>query len=148
MWDGEEIDRVRGMLLRQLGKLYELGAKWPVTDTDPQSAIDCSGLSRWIIAQGRDRGGRQVILPHGSYNQIRVCKALGVQRPLALDLGFAALHGKEPDHVVVRYDDMWVIEARGKQPGHDYDKVIKRPAAVWDAQKGFLGWWRVPGIYD
>jgi cell wall-associated NlpC family hydrolase len=137
-------------MLKQLGKPYQFGAKWPSTDTDPQSPVDCSGFSRWAIAQGRDGHGRQTLLPHGCINQIKVCTPLGIQKPCRLDLGFADLHGNDgaPDHVIIKLDDVWVIEARGPQQGADYNKIIKRPISVWEAQKGFLGWWRPAGIYS
>ena len=156
-WDGEEIQRVCELALKMKDRPYQFGAKWPLTDTNPQAPVDCSGFSRWIIGQGRDAHGRQIVLPHSCINQIKVCKPLALERPLVLDLGFADLIGQDgaPDHVVVRISESLVIEARGCKThlGHKpelcpYKKVVLRPAAVWDAQKGFMGWWRVPGLRD
>ena len=153
-WSPVEIDRVRGLLHVCIGANYAIGYKdkngrWivrgkPGFDEVPhQTGVDCSGLSRWVIGQGRDEAGRQIILPHGSVAQILACQAIAT-KPLPLDLGFADLSGSDnkPDHVVIVYDENTVIEARGDP----YGKVIRRPIIKWEDQKGFLGFWSVPGI--
>ena len=153
MWPTAEIERVCDLLLAQMGKPYAIGGivdgKWvvrgkPGVDTADPVDFDCSGLVAWGIAQGRDEDGRRIILPQGTYNQVKVCRPVGL--PLPLDLGFADLHppGGVVDHVVIKISDTLVIEARSTP----YNKVITRPIAAWDKQKGFLGWWRPPGIRD
>lgn len=155
-WNDDEIKRVLILLTAQLGKTYAIGGpdkngQWVVrgkpsiSNLNPDN-FDCSGLSRWIIAQGRDEYGKVMVLPDGCREQIKVCRALANEPRLPLDLGFAALHHQEPDHVIIVADEAHVIEARGQQQGKDYGKVIQRPIPIWEAQKGFLGWWRVPGV--
>lgn len=142
MWSREEVARVVELAREQLGKPYEFGAKPKLDDPRPET-FDCAGFVRWVIGQGRDDRGRQIILPEGSFEQIKVCKALA-RPPRPLDLGFADLHPPAGvmDHVVMKIDDENVIEARGKP----YNGVILRPIAKWEAQKGFMGWWEVPGV--
>ena|SRR3990167_5120999 len=153
MWTDEEIKRVCAYLRAQIGKPYAIGGpdsrgdwitrgKPHINDTNPTS-FDCSGLSRNVIAQGRNCLGERIVLPHGTIDQVKFCIPLA-RAPKPLELGFADLDGSgQVDHVVIAYDGVIVIEARGK-PFH---RVIERPIARWEAQKGFLGWWSPPGIY-
>lgn len=158
MWSNDEIDRVCELAKSQLGKPYAIGGwegqgkdkiyvvrgKPGINNPNPRD-FDCSGFSRWIIAQGLDENKRCIVLPHGCVEQIKFCRPLAHQAPRRLDLGFASLHSSDgsPDHVIVRYDDYDVIEARGEPR----NMVIMRPIKVWENQKGFLGWWEVPGVY-
>ena len=130
-----------------MGVPYLWGAKPRLSETAPK-ACDCSGFSRWVIGQGNAPDGKYINLPVGSHDQFLLCKPVPCA-PRPLDLGFADLHGGDAraDHVVVRLDAEWVIEARGHQVGKDFGKVIARPVAAWEAQKGWLGWRAVPGIY-
>lgn len=152
MIDQEIIQRALEAAADQLGKPYAIGGevdgKWVVrgkpniSDPDPKE-FDCSGLSRWVIGQCG------IVIPHGCAAQIKFCKPIaGLPRPL--DLGFADLRASDgvPDHVVIALADDNVIEARGKQVGKTYEQVILRPKKVWEAQNGWLGWYRVPGLYD
>lgn len=153
-WDPAEISRVLLVLEARLDTPYEIGSQGPkgwvtrgkpsIEETVPKS-FDCSGLSRWAIGQGKCQNGARVILPHGTLEQIKACTPVAAGPVYPLDLGFADLHGADgaPDHVIIRFDDTRVIEARGAP----YDKVIFRPVEKWEAQKGFMGWWRAPGIY-
>ena len=159
MWKGGEVERVTQLLLKQLGKPYAIGAKdlktkkWvvrgkpEVCDEDPME-FDCSGLSRWIIAQGIDQHGKRLVLPRGSYNQVKECRPVVTGwRPL--DLGFADMDGEGGiDHVIIRLNEELVVEARGHQKDRDYGKVITRPVSAWEAWRGFFGWFRAPGIYN
>lgn len=148
-----DIAKVIEAAQKQLGKPYAIGYKdsagrWVVRgkpsiwDADPRE-FDCSGYSKWVIGQ------TGIVLPDGCHDQIRKCNKISTAAK-PLDLGFADLHGGdgEPDHVIVVEDEGTVLEARGAQAGHDYGKVIRRPRSAWEAQKGFMGWYRVPGIYD
>lgn len=145
---------------RQLGKPYWLGKKWePLTQfpcskqdwsPDPKGPIDCSGYARWVA------GRAGIIFPDGTWHQIRACKKLSLAVPRPLDLGFADLDSSgEPDHVVVALSAEEVIEARGcsKHTGHTagtcpFGKVVIRPVEKWNKQKGFLGWYEIPGVYS
>jgi len=158
MWSYDERQRVLKLLHKQLGKPYAIGSKvdgkWVVqgkpqiTDTDPKD-FDCSGFSRWAIAQGLCQCGNRIVLPHGTKFQIKKCSPLTTEAPRPLDLGFGDMDCKDGvDHVIVRFSSLLVIEARGPQEGRDYGKVILRPVSAWEKYKGFMGWWRVPGIYD
>lgn len=144
------------IVLKQIGKPYAIGyedkttKKWmvkgkPSISNSEPADFDCSGLSRWACGQGMDENRRVIVLPHGCIEQLKFCEPLGNQRPRPFDLGFADLRGGDgaPDHVVIVIDNANVIEARGNPIG----KVITRPIAAWEAQKGFLGFWSVPGIY-
>ncbi len=157
-WPVSERERVLELLWQQLGVPYAIGGKDPKTGKwivrgkphiarkDPDE-FDCSGLSRWIIAQGRANDGSRTILPHGTRFQIKKCQPIHGDI-LPLDLGFADMDGNGGiDHVIVRYSDTLVVEARGPQEGKDYGKVIHRPVSAWEAWRGFYGWWRVPGIH-
>lgn len=145
----EVINTAMGRAYDQMGKPYAIGGPdgnggWvvrgkPAVDDENPNEFDCSGFSKWVVA----RCG--VILPDGCAAQIKFCSKLD-DGELPLDLGFAALHGADVDHVVVVFDRDRVIEARGHQEGKDYGKVIIRPKSAWEVQKGFLGWYRVPGI--
>ena len=157
MWTEAEITRVTELLHKQLGVTYAIGGfkdgryvergKPSISNTKPDE-FDCSGLTRWIVAQGRDENGKVTVLPHGTGAQIAFCKPLALQKPRRLDLGFADMDKSGTvDHVVVVCDGSNVIEARGKQKGKDYGKVIMRPMTAWEAWGGFMGWWEVPGIY-
>ena len=156
MFSPAEVRRVVDIAMKQLGKPYAIGCedkttkKWVVkgkpsiSNPNPDD-MDCSGFSRWLIGQGRCEDGKIIVIPHGCRDQIKFCNALGSQSPRPLDLGFANLNPDDaPDHVVIVIDGANVIEARGKP----YNKVIIRPISVWEAQKGFLGFWSVPGVYD
>lgn len=121
-----------------LGRPYKLGAKWLISSAEPLGPIDCSGFSRWYVY--RCRG---VIIPEGSYNQIKVCTRLSEDKqktPPPMSLGFYAHDGKDVDHVVVVFDEENVIEARGVP----YEEVIFRPISKWVAQEGFLGFYQIP----
>lgn len=116
-----------------------MGAKWRLDDPSPAGPIDCSGFVRWVLAPW-------VLIPDGSYHQVGVCKKLpAAVKAAPLDLGFADLSGGDGvvDHVVMVLNGEEVIEARAKP----YSAVIKRPRERWLAQKGFLGFYTVPGIY-
>lgn len=155
MWPKSEIARVVELLRDQVGKKYAIGSmgedgKWitrgkpDVSNKDPHE-FECSGLSRWIIAQGRDRHLKQILLPHGSYNQIKVCTAVGSEKWMPLDLGFSdSVNDSDDkiDHVIIRINEKSVIEARGKP----FNGVVQRPVSAWEAHKGFFGWWRVEGL--
>jgi len=157
-WPVTERERVLELLWKQIGIPYAIGGKdketgkWivrgkPHIHRAEPDEFDCSGLSRWIIGQGVNIRGKRTIIPHGCRFQIRKCEPVhGDVMPL--DLGFADMRGKsEVNHVVIRYSETIVIEARGKQQGRNYGKVITRPVSAWENWKGFYGWWRVPGIY-
>ena len=157
MWSKDEVKRVVDLLRDQIGKNYAIGGpdkdgKWIVRGKPNPSdqnwiEADCSGLSSWIIAQGRDNHGKQILLPHGTYNQIKVCRALGVEQWRPLDLGFSESvrdTDDKIDHVVIRITESSVIEARGKPFGH----VIQRPVTAWEKYPGFWGWFRANGIWD
>ena len=146
---------VQDVIMQQLGVPYKIGSadpdtgKWivrgkPSISNEHPDSFDCSGLSRWGIAQGIENG-KSIILPHGSFNQINFCKPLGAEEPQLFDLGFADFDDKKgvPDHVIIIINYYEVIEARGEP----YNKVILRPIAVWEKSPGFMGWWRVPSIY-
>lgn len=142
------------------GAPYLLGSKWepltrfPCSRQDwparPAGPVDCSGYARWVL------GRAGLVIPDGTWHQIRHCRKLELAVPRPLDLGFADLDGSgEPDHVVVALDAENVIEARGcsKHTGHSagtcpFGRVVIRPVAKWNAQKGFLGWYFVPGVYE
>ncbi len=164
MWKEGEVERVVRLGLEQVGKLYAIGGpdavtgKWVVrgkpniSEKDPL-AFDCSGLSRWLIGQGVQESGLSIVLPHGAQEQIAKC--LVVTNPKAwrpLDLGFGDMDmdpkdARPIDHVIIRIDETTVLEARAPQPNRDYGKVITRPVSAWEKWPGFMGWWRVPGIY-
>ncbi len=163
MWREGEVERVCELAKTQLGKLYAIGGPDPVTgawvvrgkpeitEADPM-AFDCSGFSRWLIGQGVQDSGLRIVLPHGAQEQLAKCVAVGAGRWRPLDLGFGDMDmdpkDKRPiDHVIIRLNEQLVIEARGPQKNRDYGKVITRPVSAWEAWPGFLGWWRVPGIY-
>jgi len=154
MWSSREIIRVCDLAMAQIGKPYEIGGKGPdgvwivkgkptIYDKEPKS-FDCSGFTRWVIAQGQADDQSSVIIPHGCIDQLKYCRPVGAEPVRVLDLGFADLSGNDgaPDHVVIKISETEVIEARGKP----YNAVILRPIAAWEAQRGFLGFWRVPGI--
>lgn len=156
MFSKEEIAKVIELAGKQLNKSYAIGGldknglwltkgKPSIEDPEPVD-FDCSGLSRWIIGQGTQDNGRTIIIPHGCINQIKFCKPMVFVKPRPLDLGFADLSKQDgkPDHVVIVLDSINVIEARG----NPYNKVILRPVSAWENQKGFLGFWSVPGVYD
>ena len=162
MWKAGEVERVIELAKAQLGKPYAIGGPDPVTGiwsvrgkpeiTDPNpSEMDCSGFSRWLIGQGVQESGLRIVLPHGAQEQIGKCMAVASGwRPLDLGFGDMDMDPKDPrpiDHVIIRLDERTVIEARGPQKGRDYGKVITRPVSAWEAWPGFLGFWRVPGIY-
>jgi len=159
MWIAGEQQRVLSLLRKQLGKPYAIGSKDPETGlwvirgkpkiSDPSPvAFDCSGLATWGTGQGKCITGGNIFLPHGTREQILFCNALRHDKPKPLDLGFASMDGDNTvDHVVIRLNDKVVIEARGHQKDRDYGKVIIRPVRVWEDWRGFLGWFRVPGIY-
>lgn len=151
MWSKEEVARVSALGLALVNQVtYAIGGngpdgKWvvrgkPGLDETPTEA-DCSGWSRWLIGQGQPR----ILLPHGCIAQLKFCTPV-VGSPQILDLGFADLHGKDgqPDHVIIKITWDRVIECRGEP----YNKVFTRPISVWEAQRGMMGFWRVPGIYD
>ena len=165
MWRAGESERVQKLLRAQLMIPYAIGGPDPKTgewivrgkplpaELEPKE-FDCSGLSRWTLAQGQKTDGGIVLVPHGTKDQIKFCRPLGAEPLKLFDLGFADLQGRDgaPYHVVIRAgknsagQDI-VIEARGKQ-GDKYGYVIEKLASVWEVQKGFLGWWRAPGIHD
>lgn len=153
MADPVLVKETAGKARAQLGKSYAIGGPddkggWivrgkPLTSDQNPREFDCSGFSKWVLGQ------MGIDLPDGCALQIQVCRKLSVmEAPQPLDLGFACLHGRDetPDHVVLRLDDQNVIEARGFQAGHDYNKVIIRPVSAWEAQAGWLGWHRAPGL--
>lgn len=155
-WPPDEIERVSLLLYGRIGTPYAKGypgkkdwvvrGKPEITEKSP-SEFDCSGLARWIIGQGVPTDGKRIILPHGTIEQIKFCIPIS-REPFPLDLGFADLdESGEPDHVIVYYGMnsgvQTVVEARGKP----YGRVIERPRDKWESQKGFLGWWTVPGLY-
>ena len=122
-----------------LGREYLLGAKWILAMREPFGPIDCSGFSRWVLWQAG------IVIPDGSYNQIRVCVKLPAslqKTPPPLSLGFYAKDGENVDHVVIARDDVNVIEARGEP----YNAVINRPIERWLQQPGFFGFYSPPGI--
>ena len=155
MWDPGEVERVEALGRSLVGRTkYAIGGPdgkggWIVRGkpafNDPAPALaDCSGWSRWLIGQGRSAAGR-VELPHGCLAQHAACLPVPGE-PLPMDLGFADLRGGDdlPDHVVVLLSNAEVIESRGAPHGG----VILRPRAVWEKQKGWQGWRRVPGVRD
>jgi cell wall-associated NlpC family hydrolase len=130
-----DFDQAQSLGRALLGRPYKLGSKWVVTDPEPTGPIDCSGFSRWFIFRCLS-----VLIPDGSYNQINFCERLPDEQqkcPPPLSLGFFAKDGKDVDHVVVVFDDMSVIEARGEP----YNAVILRPIQKWLDQPGFLGFY-------
>jgi cell wall-associated NlpC family hydrolase len=135
-------DYDRALVLKALrsviGMPYQRGAKWPECEPKPTGPIDCSGLTRWAFAQGG------VLLPHGSFEQIKVCQPWPFRNraPEPLCLGFADLHppAAVADHVNIILDDENVIEAR-----EDYGGVVLRPRSKWEHQRGFMGWYRIRG---
>lgn len=150
----ETVENAVQMALTQVGKPYAIGGldgngRWVVRgkpsvhDSDPKD-FDCSGFASWVVGQ------TGIILPDGCKAQRLYCKELlAGDDDLSLDLWFADLHGDPaPDHVVISIPGPNVIEARGPQVGKEYGRVIIRPKIVWIAQKGFLGRFRVPGLYD
>lgn len=153
MWEPEEIDKVRELLRRMIGTPYAMGyqgekdwvvrGKPHIDDKDPKE-FDCSGLSRWIIAQGICRNGLRIVLPHGTIEQLKACIPIA-RPPRALDLGFADMDGSgQPDHVIIAYSSQIAIEARGKP----FNKVIERPISKWESWPKFLGWWAVGGVHQ
>ena len=133
-----------------LGAPYLWGGKWPTRwEPSNQRGVDCSGFSKWVV------GRAGIVLPDGADGQYRVCKPW-LKDPRLLDLGFCDM---KPDgwidHVVIHIGNGEVIEARAcsKHLGHlredcPYNKVVLRPDTVWERQKGFLGWYAIPGVYD
>ncbi len=142
-WQEGERAAVLAGLAKRLGAPYQFGAKWKDGDADPAGGVDCSGLSRWAFSLGG------VLLPHGSNAQFEACEKWP-GKPVPLVLGFADLHGEDSivDHVVIGFDQWNVIEARAHQEGKDYGKVITRPYAAWERQRGFLGWYFIPGTIE
>lgn len=156
-WPKIELDRVINLLRDQVGKNYAIGGpgkdgKWitrgkPSLSVIDPSEFDCSGLSRWIIGQGRNYKNDRISLPHGTYNQINVCRPLLVEPWRPLDLGFSeSIRDTDDiiDHVIIRITETTVIEARGKPFHH----VVQRPVKAWEKYPGFWGWYRVSGIHD
>ena len=135
-WDHVQQGWVLEELKEMLGRPYERGAKWKDGERQPFGKIDCSGLVRWAFSL------RGLLLPHGSFNQIAVCKKWPHPIPVPLCLGFADLSGADGvvDHVNIVFNADSVIEARA-----DFGKVVRRPISNWEKQKGFLGWHYVPG---
>lgn len=135
-------DYDRALVLKALrgviGAPYLLGGKWPDGEKQPSGPIDCSGLVRWAFSISN------VWLPHGSFEQIKVCEPWPFKNRKAepLCLGFADLHPPAGvvDHVNIILDEESVIEARA-----DYGAVILRPREKWEHQLGFKGWYRVRG---
>jgi len=126
---------------------YSKAGKPDLNDSLPMY-FDCSGFTRWIIGQGRNKHGGRVVLPHGSYNQIIVCKPVATN-PLPLDLGFSSSKkGGKINHVIINFRGANVIEARGHRKGKDYGKVIFRPRIKWENFAGFYGWFRIGGVRD
>lgn len=130
--------------MRQKGKPYKWGSKPSLRDTNPDN-FDCSGFVRWVIGQGRDHLNQQILLPFASYEQIKICTVLA-KAPRILDVGYYDSPKDDDelvDHVILKINEAQVIEARGKP----HNAVILRPIAKWEAEKGFMGWWTIPGIY-
>lgn len=145
MWSASEVARVADIAFAQKGKPYRFGAKPVLSEAEP-GWFDCSGFVRWVIGQGRDTNGRQIILPLGSFQQIERCVAIA-RPPRVLDVGYFDSPNDDDDlvdHVILKINDAQVIEARGKP----HNAVILRPIAKWENQKGFMGWWTVNGIYE
>lgn len=133
-----DLSQFQALGISFLGRSYQLGAKWRLDEKEPFGPIDCSGLSRYLVY--RCKG---VVIPDGSYNQIKVCHRLPEEQqdsPPPLSLGFYAKPGEAVDHVVVVFDKDNVIEARG-QP---YGSVILRPIAKWLAMPGWKGFYSAP----
>jgi cell wall-associated NlpC family hydrolase len=126
--------------VEMLGSPYLLGAKWEPKSParELRGPVDCSGFARWVLSL------EGIEIPDGSHNQILVCSKLPPeqqQNPPPLSLGFFKAPGAASvDHVVVSVGTGVVIEARGEP----YNCVILRPAAVWLAQPGFLGFYAPP----
>lgn len=137
-WGIAEKTKILSALVNVEGSPYKLGAKWPDCEPEPTGPVDCSGLTRWAFSLCG------LFLPHGSFNQIKVCKPI-VKNASPLCLGFADLHPPIglPDHVNIVLDKKYVIEARA-----DYGKVVLRPISAWEAQKGFLGWHYLEGTIE
>ena len=129
--------------MERLHRPYLLGAKWPLKDLNPLGPIDCSGLVSWCYW----RAGIEI--PDGSVNQYEATE--DTKAPLCGDLGFFFKEIVDPagniikkiNHVGIYYGAN-VIEARGD----DYNQVILRPSAKWEAFSGFTGWRRFKGLVN
>lgn len=130
------IDAAKGMLNRE----YKFGAKWDQKDYSPPGPTDCSNFVRWALSQGGATS-----CPDGSWNQY--LDSYDIRNPAPGDLKFLGdidNGGRmlSTHHVVMLQDEDTVIEARGEP----YNRVINRPRAAWDAQKGTSKWRRPKSI--
>lgn len=136
--------RLKTVLASRLNLPYGFGHKWDLHETDPRTAIDCSGFVRWGWAQAG------VIVPEGSMNQWLASRALGPLEEIKLgDVGFFKKSDAPVHHVGLIYDEHFVIEARGAMissaTGIDIgNHVLLRPREKWEAWPEFknAGGWR------
>lgn len=105
--------------------------------------LDCSGLTNGVC--------RKVGLPfpHGSQNQFNF--TIATQFPKMGDFAFFGHDGDitKVYHVGMVYDDLFMIEARGKQEDSNFEtgKVILRPKIRWEKYKpNFLGYRKHPKL--
>lgn len=122
-------------LKKYIGRKYKYGAKWSLTDANPEGPIDCSGFTRWVYCQKYG-----LIIPDGSGNQFFATRAVDTREAKVGDLGFFVRNDGDRAvyHVGLVYDDDNMIEARGSP----YNAVIFRPRRVWEAFKNFGGYRR------
>ena len=127
---------LKKFLENQIGKPYVFGIE--NDGVQAPGAWDCSELVQGALAHIGIR------FTDGARYQLHACKKLpeGTKEELG-DLGFLVDPvGTPARHVVMVFDDLTVIEARGRP----FSRVIVCEKKYWLNRPGFLCWYR-PGVY-
>lgn len=145
----ERIKRFIELALAQSGKPYSVhynsadwyldkGLKAPHAhlwdfDSNPKQ-FDCSGLVAWLKGVALN-----IRFPHGTKDQQKVCRPLGVEPIEPCDLGFFERPNSKR-HVIIHLHDGYCIEASGSKGRVVVSDIVSR-----GLDKTFLGWFRVDG---
>jgi cell wall-associated NlpC family hydrolase len=122
-------DRLRELLLKQVGKRYIFGHEVRLADPSPP-AFDCSELVQWAFYR------LGVDIPDGSSNQYSVTRPIG-QPSRVGDLFFLKYSSGRVHHVGIYIGNGEIVEARSRLWG-----VVKTPLAKANARGAI--WRRFP----
>ena len=133
----EQKTKLKAYLDEQVGKPYVFGIENDGI-LNP-GAWDCSELVQNAISQVL-----KLKFCDGARYQLHACRKLGpTEQEQVGDLGFLVdPEGTPARHVVMVYDEMQVVEARGRP----FSRVILCDKNYWINRKGFLRWYR-PTVY-
>lgn len=126
--DDKSVLKGKELLSAQLGKQYIFGKEVSMEDPNPV-AFDCSELVQWFFHQ------LGVEAPDGSFNQFE--QSIPVNDCKPFDLGFYE-NENGVHHVGIRYDEFFVIHARGRAYG-----VVINTAREFMSTPQFRGWRRL-----